>query len=147
MTALEEAEIHSAIVGTCDCVSSDSAIITMFSGYHRSILPKGDHSAGMCVQNDLQQDGRVVGRRSNLAVAVVRHECRQIELVVDQVIERVLKSAGQDLAVERYLAGAGSTHNSALCPGHPQLSERVSGLRGSSHHTEAQSIEVGRLFL
>lgn len=59
-----------------------------------------DHAVRVTGEHDLEQDtGRVVGCPRDV-VLIAPFEAGQIELVVDQVVERVLECPGEELAGE-----------------------------------------------
>ena len=77
-------------------------------GHHHDILlaggfdlAAGDHAARVRAQHDLQHYARVVGGRARRVVGVSGVYRREIELVVDDVAQRVLESARKDLLLER----------------------------------------------
>lgn len=90
---------------------------------------------------------RVHGASETCPPHIARLEGRQIALLVNQIVGGVFEGAGQDLTGEGDRQERGLRGAVRFGPGHPHLPERVSGLRGSSHRTEAQFITVGRLFL
>ena len=67
------------------------------SGLH---LAATDHPAAVGQQDDFEQHGRVVGRCAFNAVAVTGMKVGEVEFVIDQVAQRVLKGAGQQLFIE-----------------------------------------------
>ena len=62
-------------------------------------LPAGVDALGVGEQNDLQQDGRIIGQTAGVFVAVFGVEDRQVQLVLDQVVHRVFESAGLELVL------------------------------------------------
>jgi hypothetical protein len=59
--------------------------------------PATHDPAGVCKQHDLQQHGRRVGRRPGVIVPEPRIERRQIQRVIEQVVQRVFECPGQEL--------------------------------------------------
>jgi hypothetical protein len=57
-----------------------------------------DNAAGVGKNNQLEQHRRRVGRRPGFIVAIARVQAGQIQFVLEQVVERVLEGAGQQLA-------------------------------------------------
>ena len=60
----------------------------------------GDDAARVGQQHDLQEHGRRVGTRTDLVVVKARVERAQVDLAVEQVVQRVLEGAGQQLRLE-----------------------------------------------
>ena len=60
------------------------------------LAARGD-ALGIREQDDLQQDGGILGRAAGVAVAVFGMKHRQIQLVFDQVVHRMFKGAGLEL--------------------------------------------------
>ena len=60
-------------------------------------LAAGGDAFGVSEQNDLQQDGGIVGQAAGVVVAIFRVKNRQIQLVFNQVVNGVFKSAGLEL--------------------------------------------------
>ena len=61
--------------------------------------PAGDNAPGVGVEDDLQQNGGIVGRGADVVgVAIIKE--REIELVVDEVVEGIFEGAGKDLLVK-----------------------------------------------
>ena len=60
----------------------------------------GDDAARVGQQHDLQEHGRRVGTRTDLVVVEARVERAQVDLAVEQVVQRVLEGAGQQLRLE-----------------------------------------------
>lgn len=62
-------------------------------------LTAGLDALGVGEQDDLQQDGWIVGQSAGIFVAVLGVEDRQVQLVLDQVVHRVFKGAGLELVL------------------------------------------------
>jgi hypothetical protein len=60
-------------------------------------LAAGGDAFGVSEQNDLQQDGGIVGQAAGVVVAIFWVKNRQIQLVFNQVVNGVFKSAGLEL--------------------------------------------------
>src|SRR6185295_6564325 len=63
-------------------------------------LPAGSNPSGVGIQNDLQQDGWIISRRTELIIVVASLEYRQVNLLVDEIVERVLEGPRQNLFIE-----------------------------------------------
>ena len=63
-------------------------------------LAAADKAAAVGEQDDLEQDGGVVGGRAFGVVLVAGVEGGEVELVIDQVAQRIFEAAGLDLPVE-----------------------------------------------
>ena len=60
-------------------------------------LAAGGDAVGVGKQDDLQKNGRIVGQSAGVVIAVLRVKHRQIQLVLDQVMNGVFKGAGLEL--------------------------------------------------
>jgi hypothetical protein len=60
----------------------------------------GEDPARVREQDDLQQDAGIVGRGTGVIVAIQVIERREVNVVVDEMVEGVFKRAGKDLAIE-----------------------------------------------
>ena len=58
----------------------------------------GDNAARVGQQHDLQEHGRRVGTRTGVVVVEARVERAQVDLAVEQVVQRVLEGAGSNCA-------------------------------------------------
>ena len=63
-------------------------------------LPTGGDAPRVGVEDDLEQNGGVVGRGAGLVILVPEVEDGKVDLVVDEIVEGVLEGAGKDLLVE-----------------------------------------------
>ena len=63
-------------------------------------LAAGHYPAGVGIEHDLEQDAGIIGWRSALIVTEAGIEDREVQFVINQMIEGVFKGAGQDLAVK-----------------------------------------------
>jgi hypothetical protein len=60
-------------------------------------LAAGGDALRVRKQNNLQQNGRIVGQSASVVVAVLGMKHRQIQLVFDQIVNRVLEGARLEL--------------------------------------------------
>ncbi len=60
-------------------------------------LAAGGDALGISEQDDLQENGRIVGQPTGVFIAVLGMKHRQVQLVLDQVVHRVFKGAGLEL--------------------------------------------------
>ena len=65
-----------------------------------SICPAGGDTPGVGIKDDLEENGRVVGGGAGIVVAVAGIEDGEVEFIIDQVVQRILEGAGQDLLVK-----------------------------------------------
>ncbi len=63
-------------------------------------LPAGGDAPGVGIEDDLEQDGGIIGGGAGIVVAVAVIEEGKIEFLVDQVVQRVLEGAGEDLLIK-----------------------------------------------
>jgi hypothetical protein len=63
-------------------------------------LPAGGDAPGIGVEDDLQEDGGVIGRGAGIVIGVAGIEHGEVEFLVDQVIEGILEGAREDLLVK-----------------------------------------------
>src|SRR5271157_312548 len=57
---------------------------------------------GIGVEHYLEHHPRIVGRRAGLVVAKPAFENRQVQYVIDNIVESEFKAAGDDLFVKTY---------------------------------------------
>lgn len=81
---------------------------------------RGDQPTAVAQQHDLEHDARVVGAGTGLIVAKACIQGAQVQLIVDQVIEREL-GAGLDLLAQHHRQEPGIAIN-GLVSGHVLLS-------------------------
>ena len=62
--------------------------------------PAGNDPSGICKENDLQQDARIIGGSPGFFVLIALVKKGKIKLVVDEMIQGVFKGAGEDLFLE-----------------------------------------------
>ncbi len=62
----------------------------------------GDQPPAIGQQHDLEHDARVVGAGAHLIVAKARIERREVQFVIDQVVQREFEAAGLDLFTEHH---------------------------------------------
>jgi hypothetical protein len=60
----------------------------------------GNHTARVSQQHDLEQHGGWEGRRTGVVVVEASVEGAEVDLVVEQMVQRVLEGAGQSLGFE-----------------------------------------------
>ena len=89
-----------AIVVKCGAVMPHSAMNVTCSWADPLDRPAAPDALGIRKPYDLQQHGRWTRRRARRVVAEAGVEVRQIHFVIEQVIQRVLERAGQQLARE-----------------------------------------------
>ena len=63
-------------------------------------LPAGGDAPGVGIEDDLEQDGGIIGGGAGIVIAVAGIEDGEVEFVIDQVVQRVLEGAGEDLLVK-----------------------------------------------
>ena len=59
-----------------------------------------DDALAVGEQHDLEQHGGRVGRSAGFIVAEPRIEARQVDFVIEQMVQRVFDGAGQKLALQ-----------------------------------------------
>ena len=89
-----------AMVVKCGAVMPHRAMNVTCSWAHPFDRPTAHDALGVGEEHHLEQHGRRVGRRAGCAVLEARAEVGQIHLVVEQVVQRVLERAGQQLTRE-----------------------------------------------
>ena len=62
--------------------------------------PAADDALAVGLQHDLEQQGRRIGRRARPIIAVALIKAGEIELVVNQVVQRVLKTTRKKLSLK-----------------------------------------------
>jgi hypothetical protein len=62
--------------------------------------PAGDDPSGIRKENDLQQYARIIGGSTGFFVLIALVKKGKIKLVVDEMIQGVFKSTGEDLFLE-----------------------------------------------
>ena len=82
-------EVRNGIAG--QCFKDDVGLATPLD------LKAGGDAFGVGEQYDLQQNGRIVGQAAGVVIAVFRVKNRQVQLVFDQVVNRVFEGAGLEL--------------------------------------------------
>ncbi len=95
---------------------------------------RGDQTAAVGKQHDLEHDARLVGAGAGLVIAKARIQDVEIELVVDRVAQRKFKSAGLNLLAQHHRQEPGIAVG-RLVSGHVLLSwcERWDGDRADGY--------------